>query len=114
LSYSGLRCVLGIVPNVRDAPAGTRPGVDCDGRKRVVPSGPRPKSVEVFACSGCRRRVQVGPEDEMPTRECGCGGWLVFVKSQSRKSAPTRAAAIDDASPAAAQLLDATPDEAAA
>jgi hypothetical protein len=78
----GLRCIVGIVP--RETPVGLRPGVDCDGRKAIVPRPARPRLVEVFRCSGCRREEKVRLGAQLPMRWCECGGMLVFDRAQTR------------------------------
>lgn len=83
---TGWRCFNGIVPAPSAAPSGTRPGIDCDGRKRTILKGPRPKAIEVYVCSYCCARTKWDTRipSQKPEPDCACGGRLVFAKAQSR------------------------------
>ncbi len=65
-----------------------RPGRHhCDpANPREEPIKRRPRNVEVFACSAkCGWEVKIRPGDPRPeTRDCQCGGFLIFNRVQSR------------------------------
>lgn len=82
---AGMSCSTGIVPNRADTPAGLRPGIDCDGRPRLVPRAPRPRVVEVFRCScGCGREEKRRPGEPYPDRLCLAGGILIYHRTLTR------------------------------
>lgn len=57
----------------------------CGNRKRVKPTGPRPRVVEVFVCScGCGREERVRHGDPRPERVCEHGGMLVYDRTLTR------------------------------